>query len=793
MLLPGEFSLQSMLSAGLAWRRAWAHWLVAAWLFCLCSNSLLLYADPAAALPSQWLEAGSTFCRDEGPRPIAWSAHSPRPPGIELWKSFCTGDADMLRASSRPFAAPAQLGIYLAGYPATNGLTLSVQQVSSGKLIELRPLALPGEAWRHYSFALPPTWQGQQVRLVAVDESRVPLGWFAFSEPVPAGSAGRSGLAALQLGVLTLLHAVLLALPAAAACLLAARWGYRDPAWLVVVALLAIGMAGYASFWLYFAVPPLATAASWVLVLASAAVVAQHLRGARRQAFRDFRPLGWPVLLVFASTLMSLGFCYLYGGLEDPIQTAATRLTHHLPPDNLLPFLLSESIAQGKVPRPLFPEWLSSDRPPLQAGMVLLQYPFMGANRPLHYEIISALLQGIWLLPMWLLLQRLNLPSRAVAWALGLTLFTGTGVLYTFYVWPKLLPAAYLLALLAFLLPQEDKPQKDGKWGAAMGLLAAFALLSHGGSIFGLAPLAFFWLARGYARTRIVLPALAALVLLYAPWSLYQKYVDPPANRLTKWHLAGVAQIDPRTLGQALSDEYGRLTMAQIAEYKWANLKVPFQDVPRSLQNTGLLLQAAVMPSPHHVEAAAAAARDLRDFQFFRLLPALGLLLPGFFLPVSRVLRPYSMAALRASGQLRLYALLILPFWCLLMFGPSTTVLHQGTLVLVLTAMAGSVLALWAVRPVLAYVLGGANVIVTWWIYVWLNPVSVEGAPIWHRDPLWMDVSALSLFALCLTAWALWEMGRTPAAQLQPSPVTPIVTPPPRAVPPKGRSRAKRA
>jgi len=37
--------------------------------------------------------------------------------------------------------------------------------------------------------------------------------------------------------------------------------------------------------------------------------------------------------------------------------------------------------------------------------------------------------------------------------------------------------------------------------------------------------------------------ALAIVVVFYLPWSAYQKYVDPPGNRLLKIHLAGVIPV----------------------------------------------------------------------------------------------------------------------------------------------------------------------------------------------------------------------------------------------------------
>ncbi|WP_225852883.1 hypothetical protein, partial [Haemophilus parainfluenzae] len=53
-----------------------------------------------------------------------------------------------------------------------------------------------------------------------------------------------------------------------------------------------------------------------------------------------------------------------------------------LPPDNILPYLFAERLYHGIDPRPLLGEWQSSDRPPLQAGLLLLQALLTGLVFP---------------------------------------------------------------------------------------------------------------------------------------------------------------------------------------------------------------------------------------------------------------------------------------------------------------------------------------------------------------------------------------------------------------------------
>ena len=70
--------------------------------------------------------------------------------------------------------------------------------------------------------------------------------------------------------------------------------------------------------------------------------------------------------------------------------------------------------------------------------------------------------------------------------------------------------------------------------------------------------------------------SVASFVLLTIPWSGYQHYVDPPGNRLLKWHLAGVVGIDPRGVGETLRDSYSQLKPCLQLVDKLGNLQALF-------------------------------------------------------------------------------------------------------------------------------------------------------------------------------------------------------------------------
>jgi hypothetical protein len=118
------------------------------------------------------------------------------------------------------------------------------------------------------------------------------------------------------------------------------------------------------------------------------------------------------------------------------------------------------------------------------------------------------------------------------------------------YVWPKLLGGAFgLLAIWVLLLRDREQPaQRDWVTAAA---LSALALLSHGGTLFGiLAMLLFALFLRGLPRLRTALACAAVVLALLGPWTAWQKLVQPPGNALLKEAFAGTfGWEDPRGMG----------------------------------------------------------------------------------------------------------------------------------------------------------------------------------------------------------------------------------------------------
>src|SRR5690606_32261928 len=110
-------------------------------------------------------------------------------------------------------------------------------------------------------------------------------------------------------------------------------------------------------------------------------------------------------------------------------------------------------------------------------------------------------------------------------------------------------------------------------FGVLLGASAALAMLGHGSTAFVLIGMALSALLLWrWASWRLLAAAMAAFAVLYLPWMAYQKFADPPGDRLVKWHLAGVQEVDPRPLGEVLREAYASQTPATFLANKQANV-----------------------------------------------------------------------------------------------------------------------------------------------------------------------------------------------------------------------------
>ena len=509
------------------------------------------------------------------------------------------------------------------------------------------------------------------------------------------------------------LHLALTGLPGVAAALLAARRGVTQVPVLLAIALAAICVVGLLGFWTYFADRVLGEAFSYFVVFGAVGLTVWALRGGRLDR-ELLRGLGVPLALwaLGSAFLVFLGF--VHGGSDVPLLTSSIRFSHGLPGDNGVPVLTAEWIfAHGHHGTPLEQggDWRLSDRPPLQAGFALAQRPFGWDFELRNYQLLGVVLQQLWIVGLWALLLAARVGRVTRALVMVVVLVSGLALLNGFFVWPKMLPAGLLLAAAALVATPLWLDLRRNLWAAALvAALCALALLGHGASIFGIIPLVAVAAYRGLPSWRWLGVGVAVGIALMAPWSAYQKWEDPPGNRLVKWTLAGVAEVDDRGVVETIVDSYSEAGL----HGTYVNKKQNFITMTNFTAVADSLSEVIGRGNLDEI------VRTIRGINFFYLFPSLGLLLLTPLAMVAgwrrRGLNPDEWSF--ALTCLAIFAIGVVG-WALICFGniAAATVVHFGSYFLPLIGLVVGVVGLRAVFPRFALLYVGLSAVLSLAVY----------------------------------------------------------------------------
>jgi len=188
--------------------------------------------------------------------------------------------------------------------------------------------------------------------------------------------------------------AVLVVTPGVALVSVLARYRRLGPATALGALYAGAGTAAMAGFWAWFARPALGVTFDLALLAASIALIA--IFGRRGDLGR--LGLSLPLALALAVSGLYTGIAFLRGGLPA---VCWLNVAHQYwgEVDSDLPALFARQLADhARLGGPLWSDWLSSDRPPLQTGFVMLQWPMWGAAaRSAGYQLLGTVLQSAWL------------------------------------------------------------------------------------------------------------------------------------------------------------------------------------------------------------------------------------------------------------------------------------------------------------------------------------------------------------------------------------------------------------
>lgn len=584
---------------------------------------------------------------------------------VRSWGSWSGSDEHTGSLTLGPFSAPERFRLGVGGYPRSAGIEIYVERIADG---QRRPVSTPGdvrERWKITEFSPPAEWIGQPVRIVALDAARQRLGWVALTEPLRSEVWSDFGALCEALAAWGW-QGLLLGAGYCGAARWFARRRWLAPQWIPLGAGAIVALAGWVAFWIHL-VDPLAGKVFSIAVIVAGVLALRRPGDPRREVPPDAeeKAASRVPALMFAVGFFYLLLLYLFPTWLDPLELPAHRFRPGLPGDNAIPHQFAARLFAGEDPRATASDWLSSDRPPLQSGWLLLTW---SVTRALGFEAqVASLSGGIWFQLWWVaaahgLLRALGMaPARARAW-IGLMALSGFFLQNTVFTWPKLAAGAFACGAFGlWFMPGRPLRRSDFVIG---GVWAGLAWVSHGGVAFSFLAMA-PWVAwrawRGEWRGWLI--AAAAFSIFAAPWAAYQRLYDPPGNRLVKWHLAGQIAIDQRGAWQTLKDRYGALPWNEIWRQKVSNFATQ--------------VQPAAWQSLFRTSAASLEGRQQDEFFFFsRALTWWPLAIIAVAIGLLRRRGP-PLAAAHAALAGWIAATMVV--WCSLMFGVNNAVIHQGS------------------------------------------------------------------------------------------------------------------
>lgn len=669
------------------------------------------------------------------------------PGGGRYWSSWSGSNANRGELELGPFPAPRVLGLCVCGYDRVEGNRLYLENVATSEKLELTE-GNTGAYWAELRLRLPVSWRGARVVLHAVDGSGAYYGWLGVGEPRDvAWFAAWWNSFARKLHGFAGVGLILLILQGAAASLLRGR---REipPGLLPLASFALVALAGYGVFWVFLASAAAGKVLVWALLAASAFL---FVRGSSAGSAESALASRTPILLMAAIGAFYLGVLLLYGSDRTAADLSAHRFIDNLAIDNEIPQMFADRLVHGEDPRHLaFGWWSSGDRPPLQAGCDLLAaYPAAaaGVNFDTAAQSAGIWMQLVWVCAAWGWLATMGISARRSAMVIAFLAPTGFLALNTVYVWPKLLAGAFTVGAFSTWLAMRDGKRDAPRDYAFLSLLGTLGFLAQTGAAFSILA----WLPLAASRIRGIRPrswaaAAAVFAFLVLPWMAYQRYYNPPANLLLKWHLGGANIPDGRGTWEAIRSGYASLSASTLLHYRAVNL--------------------ATMVRGPWLDRFAYRGVDVasqRNAEYYGVFFGLGRWFLGF-IPLAALLLPAWRSRFLKETVSRLglsvgWCLLTLAVWVALMFLPESTVIHQGSYACELMLLLSLGVALWLAYPgafVLVALAGLAD-----FIWIWLPPNASRVTPMHSGAEALAVASAIAVAMVVKSAGRRTPSGAT--------------------------------
>jgi hypothetical protein len=296
---------------------------------------------------------------------------------------------------------------------------------------------------------------------------------------------------------------------------------------------------------------------------------------------------------------------------------------------------------------------------------------------------------------------------------LGFLVFSGFLFQDSVYVWPKLLAATFIVSGISILFNVfgDNRPIMSFEM-ALTALSLSLAIMAHPGSVFRLPAFLLMLIPKRRLLSARQFAFGAILVIVFvAPWTAYQRFYDPPGNRLLKMHLAGVHAIDSRSTWQAIKDSYTKFDANTYFRFKRDNLSNLIG--PEPIETFGL--NAIHFADGLEVDRQISERSRLTQGQY--IWNAIGVLNAGWIGVLAIFLKREKKLPLRYSGFIVIASFVNLILWSLVMFGPRATFTATSSyadILLLSIGLCGFLLVFPPVAVILLFALQILNFFIVW-------------------------------------------------------------------------------
>jgi hypothetical protein len=639
--------------------------------------------------------------------------------------TYCTGgDSYKGEILSEKFKGQKNISFWYAGYPNNNSINLSLMHENN--IIEKIILPDAGEVWVKASINIPEVYLNKFLQLKLIDDSADTFGWagISFIENNIISQKIKYLLFSFFLIFLILItFSVILHL-------LLLRFELENALPLMLV---LFGMIGYLIFYIYLINPNFGKLISilfFIFIFFSTSKIC--IKGDQILFTRSIKII-FP-LITISSFIVFIGYYPQMNTEQNSSWQIAANRWLNLPIDNWLPKIFGDQIFINELKRPMIGDWYSSDRPPLQTGMYLLFNPINPGN-DLLYQIISTFAQATVLIPIWLILNKINgkINYRPFIFVFS---FSSLFIVNSLFVWPKLLSASFVLIFLYYIHFCNSKNLRN----FMIGTSASLAMLSHGGAIFALLAISILWLIFNIKhRSKEILKDYSFWLLLFLvimlPWMYYGKYIDPQYSRLAKWHLLGLIPPSDISLINAFKITFNNLNFDDWVLGRMVNLSTItngfiFLDIYRTFGEYSNFVKHSLNSS---------------FFKFFYSM--------WFFSPFIAIPMWFLWGAKWISSEvifIILSSIVCMFIWLILMFIPGSSIIHQGSYYMWIALFLCCQYLIFISSRKLFYFLSLMNLISAFSLYI-LNPLSLS------LDFVYISTTILliSLFWKSLNYWRI--------------------------------------